>query len=135
MVQAMEMGQVTKYSAVDSKNENGQDRNGHARTEAPEPPTRQQGAAPEEFERLIKSNHASYALNMSKKQKKYQSQRMRRPDDPSAGPFATHKPRPVPVHCQQEVKKGLDKDVAMKVLMGPLMNNSTENVPMHITTK
>ena len=63
------MGHVTEYTAVDSKDGNGQDRNRHAGTEAPEPPTRLHGSGPEELKRLIKCNHSSSTLNMIKKQK------------------------------------------------------------------
>ena len=36
--------------------------------------------------------------------------------DTQARPVAAHKPAPVPLHWQREVKEGLDNDVAMGVL-------------------
>ena len=36
--------------------------------------------------------------------------------DTNAKPVAAHKPAPVPLHWQREVKEGLDNDVALGVL-------------------
>ena len=56
--------------------------------------------------------------------------------DPNARPFSIHKARPVPVHWQQEVKEGLDRDVTIGVLRGPLADKPAEwCMPMHIAAK
>ena len=53
-----------------------------------------------------------------------------------ATPFAIHRHRPVAMHWKNEVKANLDKDVAMGVIRGPLVEGpATWCAPMHITGK
>ena len=56
--------------------------------------------------------------------------------DENAKPFAIHKARPVPLHWQQEVKAGLERDVALGVLERVPMGEPTDwCAPMTIAAK
>ena len=56
--------------------------------------------------------------------------------DENAKPFAIHKARPVPLHWQQEVKAGLERDVALGVLEQVPMGEPTDwCAPMTIAAK
>ena len=45
---------------------------------------------------------------------------------PGTTPSASHVPAPVPIHYQTEVKKGLDRDVALGVLEKVPVNTPVE---------
>ena len=131
--------QVAKCTAVDSEEDDGRPCSCPDRETPPQPPMMPPGATQEELENLIKKHYAISAFNRCEKQKlpvMNNSPPCRLFVDPEAKPFAIHKPRPVPVHWQNEVKEGLDRDVALGVLEGPLIDDpAVWCAPMHIAAK
>ena len=131
--------QIAKCTANDDEDDDGKGCDCPVRVEAPDPPEYRPGASPEELEELIKTHYADSAFNRCERQSLPVMEdvpvcRLHLKKD--AVPFAIHRHRPVAMHWEKEVKKDLDRDVAMGVIRGPLVGGpATWCAPMHITAK
>ena len=124
--------QVSKCTAIDDEDDNGETCTCPRRESPPPPPELPCPATPENVEKLenfVREYYASSAFNRCERQPlpvMNESPPCRLFVDPDAKPVALHKPRQVPVHWQEKVKKDLDRDVRMEVLEGPLMDDPAE---------
>ena len=133
-----EAAEAAKCTASESDDDDGRGCDCPARVEAPDPPAFRPGASSAELERLIKEHYASSAFNTCERQKLpvMEGRPCQLYVDPKARPFAIHTHRAVAVHWADEVKKGLDRDVAMGVIRPVAVGTPTEwCAPMHVVAK
>jgi hypothetical protein len=135
-------GTVAGCTATEDEEDTGLPCSCPRRTTAPPPPELPFPATADnrkELEDFILKYYAPTAFNQCEKQPLPLMDGhppLRLHVDENAKPFAIHKARPVPMHWQQEVKAGLDRDVALGVLERVPVEEPTDwCAPMTIAAK